>query len=112
MRQVGILAAAGLYALDHNITRLSDDHANARVLADGLRKLAPFRPNDPATNIVVVDIVQGRLAGWLAELEQQGVLGVAFGPQRMRLVTHINITREDVDEALARIASIAGAVSV
>ena len=112
MRQVGILAAAGLYALDHNITRLSDDHANAGVLADGLRKLAPFRPNDPATNIVVVDIVQGRLAGWLAELEQQGVLGVAFGPQRMRLVTHINITREDVDEALARIASIAGAVSV
>lgn len=112
MRQVGILAAAGLYALDHNVTRLSEDHANARVLADGLRKLAPFRPNDPATNIVVVDITRGRLSDWLAALEQQGVLAVAFGPQRMRLVTHINITRDDVDEALARIVSIAGAVPV
>jgi threonine aldolase len=112
MRQVGILAAAGLYALDHNITRLSEDHANARALADGLRKLAPFRPNDPATNIVVVDITQGRLSDWLSAFEQQGVLGVAFGPQRMRLVTHINITRDDVDQALARIASIAGALPV
>ncbi len=112
MRQVGILAAAGLYALDHNITRLSEDHANARALADGLRKLAPFRPNDPATNIVVVDIARGRLPDWLSAFEEQGVLGVAFGPQRMRLVTHINITRDDVDEALARIASIAGAVPV
>ncbi|NJD66030.1 MAG: low-specificity L-threonine aldolase [Chloroflexi bacterium] len=112
MRQVGILAAAGLYALDHNITRLSEDHANARVLADGLRKLAPFRTNDPATNIVVADITEGRLPDWLAAFEQQGVLAVAFGPQRMRLVTHINITRNDVDQALARIASIAGAVPV
>lgn len=112
MRQVGILAAAGLYALDHNTTRLSEDHANARALADGLRKLAPFRPNDPATNIVVVDISQGRLADWLSAFEQQGVLAVAFGPQRMRLVTHINITRDDVDQAVARIASIAGAVPV
>lgn len=112
MRQVGILAAAGLYALDHNITRLSEDHANARVLAGGLRKLAPFRPNDPATNIVVADITEGRLPDWLAAFEQQGVLAVAFGPQRMRLVTHINITRNDVDQALARIASIAGAVPV
>ncbi|MBE0610629.1 MAG: low-specificity L-threonine aldolase [Dehalococcoidia bacterium] len=112
MRQVGILAAAGLYALDHNITRLSEDHANACLLADGLRKLSPFRPNDPATNIVVVDITRGRLPDWLAAFEQQGVLAVAFGPQRMRLVTHINITRDDVDEALARIASIAGAVPV
>jgi threonine aldolase len=112
MRQVGILAAAGLYALDHNIARLSEDHANARILADGLRKLAPFRPNDPATNIVVADIAQGSLQDWLAAFEEQGVLAVAFGPQRMRLVTHINITRDDVTEALARIASITGAVPV
>ena len=112
MRQVGILAAAGLHALDHNLGRLSEDHANARALAAGLRKLAAFRPNDPETNIVVVDIQQGRLADWLSAFEQQGVLAVAFGPQRMRLVTHLNITRDDVDRALARIASIAGAVPV
>lgn len=110
MRQVGILAAAGLHALEHNVGRLTEDHANARVLAEGLGKLAPFRPNQPQTNIVVVEIVQGRLSEWLSAFEERGVLAVAFGPQRMRLVTHINITREDVDEALARIESVAGAV--
>jgi threonine aldolase len=112
MRQVGILAASGLYALEHHVTRLSEDHANARALADGLRQLAPFRPNHPQTNIVVVDVVQGRLSDWLAAFEGQGVLGVAFGPQRMRLVTHINITRDDIDRVLTRVASITGAVPV
>lgn len=110
MRQAGILAAAGLYALEHNIGRLAEDHANARALADGLRRLAPFRPNEPQTNIVVVDVLDGRLGDWLSALEQQGVLAVAFGPRRMRLVTHINITRDDIDEALRRFASLVGAV--
>lgn len=110
MRQAGILAAAGLYALQHNIGRLAEDHANARALADGLRRLAPFRPNEPQTNIVVVDVLEGRLGDWLSALEQQGVLAVAFGPRRMRLVTHINITRDDIEEALRRFASLVGAV--
>ena len=110
MRQVGILAAAGLYALEHNVNRLAEDHENARALADGLRELGPFRPNTPETNIVVADVVQGRLNDWLAAFEREGVLAVAFGPQRMRLVTHINITRTDIDEALARIQRTVGAV--
>jgi len=54
--------------------------------------------------------VQGRLSGWLDLFAQAGVLAVAFGPQRMRLVTHINITRDDISQALARIESVAGAV--
>lgn len=112
MRQVGILAAAGLYALEHNVKRLAEDHENARALADGLREIGPFRPNTPETNIVVADIVQGRLNDWLAAFEREGVLAVAFGPQRMRLVTHINITRSDIDEALARIQRTVGAVPV
>ena len=112
MRQVGILAAAGLYALEHNIDRIPEDHENARALADGLRELGPFRPNNPQTNIVVADIVRGDLNEWLAAFESKGVLAVAFGPQRMRLVTHINISRADIDEALGRIQGVVGAVAV
>ena len=112
MRQVGILAAAGLYALEHNVTRIADDHANARALADGLRELGPFRPNHPQTNIVVADIVRGSLNDWLAAFEREGVLAVAFGPQRMRLVTHIDVTAADIDEALRRIQAAVGAVPV
>jgi len=112
MRQVGILAAAGLYALQNNVVRLADDHANARALADGLRELGPFRPNTPQTNIVVADVLRGHLNDWLAAFEREGVLAVAFGPQRMRLVTHINITRADIDEALGRIQRAVGAVAV
>lgn len=110
MRQVGILAAAGLYAIERNIDRLPEDHANARELARGLRQLGPFRPNEPETNIVVVDVLEGRTGEWLAAFERQGVLAVAFGPQRIRLVTHLNITHDDIDEALRRIGSAVGAV--
>ncbi|GMV85276.1 MAG: threonine aldolase [Dehalococcoidia bacterium] len=110
MRQVGILAAAGLYALEHHIDRLTADHANARALARGLRDLAPFRPNEPQTNIVLVDVLEGRLGDWLSAFEQQGVLAVPFGPRRIRLVTHIDITRDDIDEALRRIGSLVGVV--
>jgi threonine aldolase len=112
MRQVGILAAAGLFAFEHNIVRVSEDHENARFLADGLRELGPFRPNTPQTNIVVADVVRGSLAEWLAAFEREGVLAVAFGPQRMRLVTHINVARADIDEALRRIQNAVGAVAV
>ncbi len=112
MRQAGIIAAAGLYAFDNNITRLAEDHENAKRLADGLRKLEVFRPNHPASNIVVANVLRGDLNEWLAAFREAGVLAVAFGPQRMRLVTHTNISREDIDDALARIARVAEAVAV
>lgn len=112
MRQAGILAAAGLYALDHNIDRIAEDHENARALADGLRELGPFRPNVPETNIVVADVVGGRLGDWLAAFEEAGVRAVAFGPQRLRMVTHIDISRADIDEALRRIQTAVGVVAV
>jgi threonine aldolase len=112
MRQAGIIAAAGLYAFEHNIGRISEDHANARLLADGLRELGPFRPNTPETNIVVADVVRGELNHWLAAFQAEGVLAVAFGPQRMRMVTHLNVSRFDVDEALARIQRAVGAMAV
>lgn len=112
MRQAGILAAAGLFAFEQNIERLADDHENARQLADGLRELEPFAPNEPQTNIVVVDILRGSVGEWLRAFAAAGVLAVAFGPRRMRLVTHINISRTDVEEALGRIRGAVGAVIV
>ena len=57
-------------------------------------------------------MVQGRLSDWLAAFEREGVLAVAFGPQRMRLVTHINISRADIEDALGRIQRTVGAVPV
>ncbi len=111
MRQAGIIAAAGLYAFDNNIERLAEDHENAKRLADGLRQLEVFRLNHPTSNIVVADVLRGELGSWLSAFREARVLAVAFGPQRMRLVTHINVSRADIDEALARIGRVAQAVA-
>ncbi len=112
MRQAGILAAAGIYALEHNIERLREDHANASRLADGLRAIDAFRPNDPRTNIVVADVVRGTVDGWLSAFREAGVLGVPFGPRRIRMVTHLNVNAGDVEKALVAIARAAEAVAV
>jgi threonine aldolase len=103
MRQAGIIAAACLYALDHHIERLADDHANARYLAEGLAEL-PGVELDPATaetNIVWFD-VRGRMAApeVAAALKEEGVLIGAFGPTRMRAVTHLDVDRDGIDGAL------------
>ncbi|MGK2966531.1 MAG: GntG family PLP-dependent aldolase, partial [Tepidiformaceae bacterium] len=103
MRQAGVLAAAGIYALEHHIDRIAEDHENARALASGLREYEGFRPNTPQTNIVLVDVVRGELDAWLQAFREAGVGAVAFGPSRMRMVTHLNITRADIDDALGRI---------
>jgi threonine aldolase len=110
MRQAGILAAAAIFALENNIARLAEDHVNARQLADGLRQHNAFAPNTPQSNIVAVDIKHGTLDGWLAAFREAGVLAVAFGPRRFRMVTHINITSDHITDALRRIDRVAGAV--
>jgi threonine aldolase len=103
MRQAGIIAAACLYALDHHVERLADDHANARHLAEGLAEI-PGIELDPATvetNIVWFDVRGSRSAIELgAALKEQGVLIGAFGPTRMRAVTHLDVDRADIDDAL------------
>lgn len=109
MRQAGILAAAALYALEHNIDRLSQDHANARRLAGGLRDIGPFAMNEPQTNIVIGDVLAGELDEWLARFASEGVLAVPFGPARFRMVTHLDIADGDIPEALARISRVVGA---
>lgn len=110
MRQTGILAAAGLFALEQHIPRLAEDHANARLLAEGLRRVGPFAPNTPRTNIVVADIERGRIEEWLAAFEERGVLAVAFGPRRLRMVTHLDISRADIEDAIERVSAAVGAV--
>jgi threonine aldolase len=104
MRQAGILAAAGLYALDHHIGRLADDHANARLLAEGLARAGPFRPHAPQTNIVLADVANGTAEDWVRRIARAGVLAVPFGPGRIRLVTHLDVSADDIRIALQRIA--------
>ena len=112
MRQAGVLAAAGVYALQNNVARMSEDHLNAARLADGLRTYDAFRLNRPQSNIIVADILRGTVAGWLSALREMGVLAVPFGPTRIRMVTHINISSADIDDALLRIEQAVGAVAV
>jgi len=95
MRQVGILAAAGLYALDHHIDRLADDHAHARLLAEA----CGVDPSSVDTNIVVVTRTDA--AGFVAAAREAGVLVSAVGPTAVRLVTHLDITRVDAERAAA-----------
>ena len=106
MRQSGILAAAALYALDHHLPRIAEDHANATRLAELLSDCPTVRPSDPETNIVMLEL--GR-AGDSSEtaiprLAQAGVLVVPFGPRRLRAVTHLDVSRADVERAARLIA--------
>ena len=103
MRQAGIIASACLYALDHHVERLADDHANARYLAEGLAEI-PDIDLDPATvetNIVWFDVHARMSAAEVsASLQEQGVLIGAYGPMRMRAVTHLDVDRDGIETAL------------
>lgn len=103
MRQVGIFAAAGLYALDRNLGRLSDDHANARRIADRLAK-SPRIMLDLATvqtNIIVFGLAPEApdAPTMVIRARERGVLLNAFGPRTIRAVTHLDVSRDQCDEA-------------
>jgi threonine aldolase len=98
MRQVGVLAAAALHAMDHHVERLADDHANARALAEGLQGLTGVTVNAPQTNIVFIDLAHTRAAGAVQRLQQAGVL--CTGAQRLRLVTHLDVSAQDIARAV------------
>ncbi|UCF41329.1 MAG: aminotransferase class I/II-fold pyridoxal phosphate-dependent enzyme [Gemmatimonadota bacterium] len=106
MRQSGIIAAAGLYALEHNLGRLGEDHANAKLLAEQLDGHDAVRPLPPDTNIVMLDLLGRHTAETaLPALAEAGVLLVPFSPTRLRAVTHLDVAREDVLRAAAIISS-------
>jgi threonine aldolase len=99
MRQSGVLAAAALYALDHHIDRLADDHALAQRLAQGLQGLPGLSVRSAQTNIVFVDVADGRGPALLADLKAQGVW--ATGLIGLRFVTHLDVDAAGVDFAIA-----------
>jgi threonine aldolase len=98
MRQVGIVAAAASYALDHHIDRLAEDHAHARRLAEGLQGLPGVTVRPPQTNIVFVDLSPEKAPGAVDRLKAAGVL--CTGLYRLRLVTHLDVTTTDIDHAV------------
>jgi threonine aldolase len=109
-RQAGVLAAAGLYAVAHNVERLAEDHANARAIAEVLADAAPgsVKPDQVETNIVVADLAAtGRtVAEVVAAAKEAGVLVGGVGATQLRIVTHLDASAEDcrtAAEVLARI---------
>ena len=106
MRQSGILAAAGLYALDHNLSRICEDHENAKRFTELLSDHPALRPSIPETNIVMLDLVRdGDVADTVApRLARAGVRVLPFGPRRLRAVTHLDVSRTDVERAAAIIS--------
>ncbi len=104
MRQAGIIAAACVYALDHHVERLAEDHANARHLAEGLADIpgVGIDPTTVETNIVWFDAPGPMSAADVSTaLREQGILIGGYGQHRMRAVTHLDVTRADIDTALA-----------
>ena len=98
MRQAGVLAAAALYALDHHVERLADDHANARALAEGLQGLPGVTVQPPQTNILFVDLAPDKAPGVVDRLRAAGVL--CTGLYRLRFVTHLDVSAADVQRAI------------
>ncbi len=99
MRQVGLLAAAAHHALDHHVQRLAEDHALAQRLAHGLQGLAGLSVRSAQTNIVFVDVADGRGPALLAFLQQHGVL--ATGLIGLRFVTHLDVDAAGIDRTVA-----------
>ncbi|MGH7917780.1 MAG: GntG family PLP-dependent aldolase, partial [Candidatus Binataceae bacterium] len=111
MRQAGIIAAAGIVALDHMIDRLAEDHENARVLADGLQHIDGLRVRTVArrTNMVVFEIKAGeeKAARFAEAFKRNGVLIGARGPAAFRAVTHYGLERADIERVLDAAAAAA-----
>jgi len=112
MRQIGILGAAGLYALDHHLDRLAEDHANAQLIASSLRASSHVRlAADPVeTNIVIFFLGDSApdAAAVVAGARARGVFVVAFGRRTVRAVTHLDVTRKQCEEAAAVLLNVIG----
>ena len=98
MRQIGVLAAAGIYALDHHIDRLADDHANALRLAEGLQTIPQLdvSPDEVQTNMVFVGVPEGSSVPLQAHLLERGIL-INRDEPNIRLVTHLDSGADEVD---------------
>jgi threonine aldolase len=112
MRQVGIFAAAGLHALDHHMSRLADDHDNAALIARRLNESARVKLDRDTvqTNIIVFSVTGDGPdgPGIVARARERGVLIIAFGPRTIRLVTHLDVTRGQCEQAAQVLLDIIG----
>jgi threonine aldolase len=113
-RQAGVLAAAGMYAVDHHIDRLADDHENARLLAGILAECGAVDPADVETNVVMLDLsgLPVDASELVRRSREEGVLVNAVGPRLVRLITHLDVTADDcrkAGETLSRLLSPRGA---
>ena len=108
MRQAGFLAAAGIYALDHHVNRLADDHAHAKALANALVEADFVSSVMPVeTNIVLFDVRQGLHADTIVkELEQKGILCNSTSPQTIRFVTHLDVSSSMIDQTIQAISNL------
>jgi threonine aldolase len=110
MRQAGILAAAGIYALEHHVGRLKDDHDNAKRLARKLQQISAItiNPQHVDSNIVIFDVVGHKLTppAIVAALKQEGVLINAIGGTSFRAVTHLDVSTKQIDAAVEAFARV------
>jgi threonine aldolase len=108
MRQAGYFAAAGIYALDHHVDRLKDDHRRAKKLAEVLANLTWVTDIRPVvTNILIFDVLKPESASSiLAKLKEHGIKAASFGPQTIRFVTHLDFTAEMLDYVEATLRKI------
>ena len=110
MRQAGVLAAAGIYALENMVERLAEDHENARLAADGLREMPGVQLDpEPQTNLLYFTIEGWDTGVFVERLAAQGVLCFDEGRRRIRWVTHFGIERADIEEALGRTRAVLAA---
>ena len=110
LRQVGILAAACLYALDHNLARLADDHRRARTLAAGIAEVPGTSGPTPDTNLVFFSLESDALdpKAVLGGLEARGVLMSQYGPRLLRAATHLDVDDRAIARAVEAFHEVAG----
>jgi threonine aldolase len=108
MRQAGILAAAGRYALANHVTRLADDHARARRLAEALAPFGVVELDRVQTNIVLVDLTKASIdaPGLAAGAREAGVAVSVLGPNLVRLIAHLDVDDDDIDRAIEVLAGL------
>jgi threonine aldolase len=111
-RQVGIVAAAALYALDHHVERLAEDHANAKRLAQALAGMpgVTLDPGEVDTNIVIFEVDPEKMspAEVVAAMAKRGVFMFAFGPTKVRCVTHLDVSPDDIETAIGAFSEVFG----
>jgi threonine aldolase len=107
MRQVGVLCAAALHALDHHVERVVDDHENARRLAEGVADARGITLDlaSVQTNIVNLDVEDA--PSFALRAKERGLLVSAMGPRRIRAVTHLDVDRQGIDRAIGILREVA-----